>query len=215
MDLVVGSEPGDHDDVVVLDELARAAIDRGRTRGRIQRQARHRPQGHRSMKGFPRERLHVHLLQVSAEDLVQRLDALVRRIIRRREPDDVAIAVADSCDATRGAHGNPSSMCTIYRAGRPDEPYAALSPDRSRRSKVLRASYARMDAAMFPGEQRRSRTTSMLRASRLDGRAHDEDTMSTRRSWPLQSYPIVASVQEPAPCDCLEIAPGAAVRARV
>jgi hypothetical protein len=34
------------------------------------------------MKGLRRERLDVHLLKASAEDLMQRLQALVRRIVR-------------------------------------------------------------------------------------------------------------------------------------
>src|SRR5258708_21293394 len=105
MRLVARGQANGHDNIVVVDEFPRETIDRCGSAGRHYPQARHAPQNGLRMKLLGREGLDVPLGQSSAVYLTTRIKALVRRIIRSREPNDRAIAVADSCDAARSAHG--------------------------------------------------------------------------------------------------------------
>src|SRR5260370_42058875 len=105
MRLVARGQSDGHDNIVVVDELPGETIDRCGSAGRHYPQARHAPQGGLGMKLLGREGLDGPLGQSSAVYLTARIKALARRIIRSREPNDLAIAVADSSDAARGAHG--------------------------------------------------------------------------------------------------------------
>src|SRR5258708_28214195 len=114
MRLVASRQSNGHDNIVAVDEFPGETIDRCRSAGRHYPQARHAPQGGLGMKLLDRERLDVPLGQRSAVYLTTRIEALARRIIRSREPNDLAIAVADSCDAARSAHGQTPARRALF-----------------------------------------------------------------------------------------------------
>src|SRR5215471_1673792 len=66
------------------------------------------------MELFGRERLDVHFLQGPAVDFVPCLSTFPQRIVRSREPNDDAIAVADTA---RSAHGQTPARCALPECG--------------------------------------------------------------------------------------------------
>src|SRR5258706_1586236 len=119
----------------MVDEFSAAAIDCAGTAAHRHGETRHPQRGHFDMELLVREGLDVQPQQGLAVDLARRARTLPRCIIRSREPNDLAIAVADSCDAARSAHGQtPARVCAI--CARAAQTYPVLSLDRSERFKV-------------------------------------------------------------------------------
>src|SRR5579871_1798482 len=111
------------------------------------------------MKGLPRDGLHVHLLQVSTEDLVQRLNTLVRGIVRSREPSDRAVGVSG---AARSTHGQTPASYAQFCA-RAAQAYPSLSVDWGERFNVSgdffhqsRSGASRVRRALAPAARNRS-----------------------------------------------------------
>src|SRR5215831_19656765 len=123
MHLVARGQSNGHENVVVIDEFPGETIDRCRSASRHYPQARHAPQGGLGMKLLGREGLDVPLGQSSSVYLTTRIKALVRRIIRGREPNDRAIVVVDSCDAARSIHSETPARWALSARGptRPSE----------------------------------------------------------------------------------------------
>src|SRR5262249_11306017 len=94
------------------------------------------------MKLPARERFDVQLLQSSTVDLAPRVKTLARRIIRSRELNYNAVAVADSRDAAQSAHGQTPARCASARGVA--QTYRALSVDRRVRFKDLEIFCTRM-----------------------------------------------------------------------
>src|SRR5262249_8225589 len=143
MHLVARGQSNGHENVVVIDEFPGETIDRCRSASRHYPQARHAPQGGLGMKLLGREGLDVPLGQSSSVNLTTRIKALVRRIIRSREPNDCAIVV-NSCDAARSAHGQtPARRCSIG---------ARVAPGAGQFSRSIEASGSRIRRIFFaPG----------------------------------------------------------------
>src|SRR5258706_16087454 len=201
--LVARGQSNGHDNIVVVDEFPRETIDRCGSAGRHYPQARHAPQSGLRMKLLGREGLDVPLGQSSAVYLTTRIKALVRRIIRSREPNDLAIAVADSCDAARSAHGQTPARRALSARRLPRRTYIpghfsrSIEASDSRFRRILFAlGWARGGSEMgsscaHEGRKRRSlRCLSIFQ--RECGREprsvppHQREPLSTGRSSPTQ-----------------------------
>src|SRR6266436_6279404 len=103
----------------MVDEFSAAAIDCAGTAAHRHGETRHPQRGHFDMELLVREGLDVQPQQGLAVDLARRARTLARCIIRSREPNDLAIAVVDSCDADRGAHGETPARWALSARGPP------------------------------------------------------------------------------------------------
>src|SRR5262245_16300181 len=119
------------------------------------------------MEVFGRERLDVHLLQGPPVDLPPRVGTLPRRIIRSREPNNGTIAVADTSDTARSAHGQTPARCALPGCGLP------------RRTHILSSCVVRWQCVV-----------------QGSGQFFSPGWLAAVNNWPLQSYSIVAPGQE-------------------